>query len=579
MSMEPTGPPAVQYGPRDLFDIKARSVYNKWVALSTNPDTPKEKRRYTRGLIARKLNVAVAAMSMEPPVSAVIQYGPPDIFDIKARSVYNKLVALSTNPDTPKEKRKMHKGNAVWKMKTAVAAFREAEELAVLRVEQRTQALMVPVFRSYDVMMVEADLPLVEHDPLDIFDFKQRGIYNEWFAVAANTAIPKEKRSSARDGAAKKLKICIAVFLETERLNAMSPEQRAETKRITAVDRKAYLNSPEVLVKRGPKQESNRKHREKERNMCLNGDLDALARREHRNESERKRTAEVQKRSSAAITAWYKEHGLIATTFGEARDDEIADMTSKIFASPVGTLCKVPATDSWENDHGKITLYELLMRRGHQVYILTTMTKLLPNRELECRETYDWCIKKKRDPLTRVKDKDGDLKLFTMPQVKSIVQPYILAQFGSAYDSTSVESSCQHFLEDELKLPHGIILHKKAGAGNRLKNTLSKDEIRRIKRGDTIVYSVAIAIVKITDHVFVEEPNSDADPTGRGPSLLSACVHTHDGSGVTYNVSIRENGTSFPDTPSVLADKAAIDRGKAAKNERHRKRKADAIET
>jgi hypothetical protein len=118
-----------------------------------------------------------------------------------------------------------------------------------------------------------------------------------------------------------------------------------------------------------------------------------------------------------------------------------------------------------------------------------------------------------------------------------------------------------------------MCLHRKAGSGVRLENSVTSYEKQRIKTGEKMVYSVAITLVKTTSQEWFIGPLDQEDAL----RPLTACTASSPDGKNTFNISVRGDKQNFPDTPSVCSDKAAKTATNAKTNERRRKRKADAI--
>jgi hypothetical protein len=617
-------PAAVQYGPPDVFTVEHRGIYNEWVLYAADETEPRYERRMKRSNAALKLKRATTKFiqtsklnELDPvqraeteaktkadreaylntPIYITEEFdgiGPRDVFSIKGRGEYNALVTAATDTNLSEENRISRRSTTAVKLKKAVSTFREAERLETLHAEQRASVLTARVYASYEVFHVECDGELIAHGPRDVFSVEERGVYNAMVEYAADVSMHPMKRNDKRGNAAKKLKYALQKINREDAIAALDSivavdERDAALQRIFEDDRLFHEK----------RRATNAKFQEKERNLRLIGDQGAISRRDKKKltkkDESRKQRAAARQESDAKNRAWFKEHGLDTTTFDpdpEIRKEQIDDLVRRIFTNPVGTHCLSENTGRWEHDHGPISFQDLLLLGNHMIYILYTMTDCNPGEEDACPETRKWLIETDRDPLMRIKCGDRDLKRCTTPQARSIVQAHVLSQFDSAYDATSVEGSCQHYLEEVLQLPHGMVLNRKAGAGSRRENSLTKNEIARIKRGNTIIYTVAVALIKATDLVFAEadpDPDaSDSDPdedsdSHRGPPLVSATVLTHDGIGKSFNVSIQGMSGGFPGTPSVLADRATNKCHKERDNARHRestlKRKADNIET
>jgi hypothetical protein len=218
--------------------------------------------------------------------------------------------------------------------------------------------------------------------------------------------------------------------------------------------------------------------------------------------------------------------------------------------------------------------------RGGNVasYLGVTRTSIFPNEESQCEETRNFLIQSIRNPLWRI-EADEDLKRFTKPQARNVVKPYLLAVCDNAYDITTLEAACQFYIEDEIGMPHGMCLHKKVGAGSRLLNSFSPSEMKVLRDGGELTYSLFISMIEVTDCVFAE---LDPDDEERSPPLVSASVPAQDGTDAVYCIQVRGDKQSFKDTKSVLKDKksraATYATTKARRAERRAKRKRDAEE-
>jgi hypothetical protein len=219
----------------------------------------------------------------------------------------------------------------------------------------------------------------------------------------------------------------------------------------------------------------------------------------------------------------------------------------------------------WVADHGEKSMKEVLSEGNHLAYILTTGTDIKSGTEIKCRETTLFMTKPGRNPLCRIDEKiDGkrDLRLFTGKEAKTVVRSYLLKECLSGYDATGIEGALQRYLEDELGMSHGMYLHQKAGAGplTEYGKKPTKGKCR-----------VVLSIIRITSPTFADVDPSDPD---RAPPLTSFSVVSHNGK-QTYNVVVRGHKQPFPDTKSVIADKAKIKRDKATTKKRHAEERAD----
>ena len=228
-----------------------------------------------------------------------------------------------------------------------------------------------------------------------------------------------------------------------------------------------------------------------------------------------------------------------------------------------------------------MSVKEVLATGKWAVYILTTKQKITPGKEIKCPETTAFMVNCYREPLWRIDtrpkphmfgrpgirpkhvDKEGDLRLFRREEAKTVALTYILAKCVSGYDATSVEGSLQRYLENEMRMPHGLYLHQKAGAG----------PLKEYGSTNPETTWVGMTLIRVTSPTF-----ADVDPVdpNRSPPLTSCTVTSHDGK-TDYKVAVRGDKQKFPDTKSVIEDEATNVASRLKDVERHKKRKADAI--
>jgi hypothetical protein len=249
------------------------------------------------------------------------------------------------------------------------------------------------------------------------------------------------------------------------------------------------------------------------------------------------------------------------------RPDDIKETVENIADEIPGVFVKGGKATSkkWVDDHGHKSMKKVLSEGNHLAYILTTGTDITSGIEIKCPETTVFMTVPLRDPLCRIDEKiDGErnLRLFTRKEAKTVVRSYLLKECLSGYDATGIEGALQRYLEDELGMPHGMYLHQKAGAGplTEYGPTITKGTCR-----------VVLSIIRITSPTFADVDPSDPD---RAPPLTSCSVVSHNGK-QTYNVVVRGHKQPFPDTKSVIADKAKIKRGKGTTNKRHTEERTD----
>jgi hypothetical protein len=282
----------------------------------------------------------------------------------------------------------------------------------------------------------------------------------------------------------------------------------------------------------------------------------------------------------AELSAIFQANGVVSTEFGLGDTSHHEDTTERvhdIVHSSAGGLHPgaVKTLDNWVKDHGKyMSVEDVLSGGGWAAYFLITMRKITAGKEIKCVETTNFMTMADRNPLWRIDttdiDTNRDLRRFTGPEAGSVVRSYLLADCVSAYDATSLEGKLQHYIEDEIDMPHGLCLHKQAGAGSRKQYSRTKVEKARLAKGEACVYSVVLSMIRVISPTFADIDPSDPD---RAPPLTSCSVVSHNGK-QTYNVVVRGDKQPFPDTKSVIADNAEIARKKAADKKRRAEEKA-----
>jgi hypothetical protein len=326
----------------------------------------------------------------------------------------------------------------------------------------------------------------------------------------------------------------------------------------------------------------NDRHYKNEKELLQQGDPAAIARREINRELQRQRSQNRKRLriedNNAKITELFGETGHNSTKFGEGEERAkfISEVVQKImknhagFAHPIGAA----TTKNWVNCHGDVSLEKKLRGGNVASYLGITRTSIVPSEETQCEETRKFLTETTRNPLWRIKEGE-DLKRFNIPQARNVIKTYLLAECKSAYDITSLEGMCQLYLEDEIEMPHGMCLHREAGAGSRQLGILTPSEIEVLRDGGELKYSLFISMIEVEDCVFAE-----IDPVDelRSPPLVSASVPTQDGTDEVYRIQVRGHKESFKDTDSVSKDKKSIVAKYATHKARHEKRKRDTEE-
>ena len=250
------------------------------------------------------------------------------------------------------------------------------------------------------------------------------------------------------------------------------------------------------------------------------------------------------------------------------RKDELEIGAYNVMKNPAGLHPDGDATiANWIKDHGSKSIEEVLASGNWAAYFFTTKQKIIPGEEIRCKESTDFMSYFLRDPLWRVEThttKERDFRRFTREEAKTLVRTYLLMRCISAYDSSGLEGALQRYIED-MGLPHGFCLHKKAGAGSRIEYGKTNPETTW----------VALSLIRVKSPTFADVDPSDST---RSPPLTGCQITSHDGN-TTYKVAVCGEKQKFPDTKSVIADQAKIAAHRLQTKTRRKKRKADAIST
>jgi hypothetical protein len=485
-------------------------------------------------------------------------------------SVYLDWKAASKNESLSKNQKQSKRDKAVEKLRNVIKKRMPMAEKSVL--EANIQA-------ETDRKSQE-NIQLIEK-ALHICTPKQREDYYVLLAGATDPKKSDAKQKQCTKNAMKKLRLIIAKQAEKEKRASMTPEELA-----------VYENDPERVAAKAENarynNESSAKHNEKEAALRRAGDPDALARQVATIEANRKwhAAANLRKREEEAKNAKIFPNSVRNSTVlgvGDERHEKITRTVEEIMGSHAGSALGPtgkPTSKKWVNDHGDVSVGGKLAEGEYAAYLGITRTTVHPGKEEKCAETTYFLTQIQRDPLWRMLQKDGDLKRMSPKQAKSVVNVYLLARYENPYDVTSIEGACQFYLENELGLPHGICLHRRAGAGNRLKDSMTDDEYKLFRSGKIKGWSLNLTMIRTTDRVFADFDPFDPE---RSPPLVSASVPTHDGTGTVYNIMVRGNKQRFPDTPSVLADmetnRLRREGSKARKKARRQNRKRNAAES
>ncbi|KAJ1482383.1 hypothetical protein T484DRAFT_1747597 [Baffinella frigidus] len=282
---------------------------------------------------------------------------------------------------------------------------------------------------------------------------------------------------------------------------------------------------------------------------------------QHRRE---KRTQDKEERA-----VFIEKNGGMPSGFGHiegvSRDEEITSRVVQMMESPAGYLLDLigaMTVAKWKDRHGDVSLRYVFMNHAGKrfaVYFFTTKQTITSGVEEKCPESTVVLHRVDRNPLWRIND-NGDMRRFTQAEAGSVCETYLLAIAEYPHDITDLEGAAQRYIE-ELGMPHGVRLHKKAGAGSRLAGSETVNEKKDHDAGRQITYSLAMTLVEIHDPVFADEADPN-DPTPTIPRLLSATVIGRNKKGFpkTFEIEVRGPKESFRDTPSVLKDKDEVKR-------------------
>jgi hypothetical protein len=564
-----------------LFTPDERAVYLDWKADSKDMSrSPNQRRNKRKNAVAKLRKVIDKRMpNTEKLVLEANKQAETDrkhqeniqlvenalsIATPKQREDYDNLLADATDPEKTPAQQKNSADTAMRKLKDIIA--KQAEK------EKRTA-------------MAPEELAMYENDPERVAAKAEKTrLQNE--ASAKHT----EKEAALRRAGDPDALARQAAHNETKRKRVAAASQDEKEKRadMTTEELVMYDSKPERVAAKAEKdrrdQAYNAKHRKKEAALCNECDPDALARRAAKNEADNKRSAAARQREKeeeAKNAKIFPKSVRNSTVLGEGdeRQESLTRTVEEIMGSHAGSALDPsgkPTSEKWVNDHGDVSVGDQLAEGEYAAYLGITRTTVDPGKEEKCAETTLFLTQVQRDPLLRIEQEDGDLKRMSPQQAKSVVNVYLLAKYENPYDVTSVEGACQFYLENELGLPHGICLHKRAGAGNRLKDSMTAAEYKLFRCGKLKGWSLNLTMIRTTDQVFADFDPFDPE---RSPPLVSASVPTHDGTGTVYRIRVRGNKQRFPDTPSVVADRATNKAKYQKDKERRQNRKRNAAES
>jgi hypothetical protein len=244
-------------------------------------------------------------------------------------------------------------------------------------------------------------------------------------------------------------------------------------------------------------------------------------------------------------------------------------MIDLIMESPAGDhhRCGEPTTAKWLKRHGDVSLQDVLSNHpGNHTfaaYFFQTRQIIKPGEEEKCPESFAFLHQVQRNPLWRIetgKGDEGDLRLFTRGEAKSVCQTYVLRTADNPCDITSLEAVAQCYIEG-LGVAHGVRLHQQAGAGSRLPGSETEEEKKLRAEDGKITYSLAVTLIETHNQVFADELDLD-EPTPKIHRLLSTTVKVgnKNGEDTVFNITVRGHKKPFRDAPQVLADQTEAKR-------------------
>jgi hypothetical protein len=519
----------------------------------------------------------------------MVQFKPPgyDLMTPTERVFYDERVSAGKDMSLSVKKRNNDRKTAARKLKRVIEKRMPATELATLEsvkqtaVEHRQQQILYGVSLLSDKQKLGYDTYIAEAKHSETTEARKK-ICNRRAVEIAEYATKKHAEEDKRDAMTPEE---LQEYIESDgvvakREKGAVSEKKYRDKRAAAdVVRHIGMTTAEVEAERakkaaGKKINNDRNH-QIEKELRDSGDEIAINRRTARNADARAKFHLERAEHYEEITELFRNAGKKCTVFGEGveREEAISKEVEKIMDNYAGVAHPVATATSkkWVVDHGDVSIRDKLAQGEWAAYLLITRTAIVPGKEEKCKETHVFLSEVRRNPLWRIEQEDGDLKRMSGKAAKSVIKSYILADACSAYDITSLEAACQFYLEDEIGMAHGLYLHKRAGSGNRLENSMTPAELKLFLSGVSYRYSLAISMIRVTDCVFAE---IDMKHVERPPPLISASVSANDGTGTLYKIRVGP----FPDTPSVVADKASVKASYAATNSRHRERKRKAEE-
>jgi hypothetical protein len=535
-----------------LFNQNELVEYLDLRAASKDESLTKKERNRKRSNAVRKLKNVIKtrmpAAEQEALNSFLVEIPEAEVdtpgiylFNQKELVAYLDLKAASKDESLTPNQQNDKRGTAAQKLKKVIEQRMSMTEKLVLEANKQAET-----DRKYQENIQFIEKALSHSTP------KQHEDYEALLADSTEPKNSKKKQQRSAGNALQKLKYIIAKHAEEEKRVAMTPEELS-----------MYDNDPERVAAKAEKDRRDQAYKTKFR--------EKEAATNQRKKEEEAKNAKIFPKSVRN-----------STVLGEGDDERQETLTrtvEEIMGSHAGSALGpsgIPTSEKWVRDHGDVSVGDKLAEGGFAAYLGITRTTVDPGEEEKCRETTLFITQVQRDPLWRMLQKDGDLKLMSPKQAKSVVNVYLLAKYENPYDVTSLEGACQFYLQNELGLPHGICLHKQAGAGKRLKDSMTAAEYKLFVSGKLKGWSLNLTMIRTTDRVFAIVDPFDPE---RSPPLVSASVPTHDGTGTVYRIRVRGNKQSFPDTPSVVADRKKIKAENERKKASRQKRKRGAAES
>ncbi|KAJ1465980.1 hypothetical protein T484DRAFT_1757015 [Baffinella frigidus] len=341
------------------------------------------------------------------------RYTIENIFNEKERASYDRMMANSRNETLSVKKRKGSRSNAAKKLKIAMSRGRKEEYLT-----------------AYDLS--DSNLEIV-------FNEKQRASYEKMMVKSRDETLSMKKRTDNRSRAAANLKDAV---LKRKSMDGDQHATREWDKRMklkngsrntefAALKEKAEAGDTASILELDKKRKSSNDSGKKARTILKEkvaaGDIIAIAKNDRNRDMHRdcnatyrvnleaKWVEENAARFSSSDSFGYTEFGLGDTSY----TDDVKAKVETILDSPAGSILEdgSETTKKFIEEHGSITVRELIWRRDIVVYIYYTTQKIRCGYEIKCSETRAFAAHVHRDPMCRIDELDEnglrDLQRFT----------------------------------------------------------------------------------------------------------------------------------------------------------------------